>query len=579
VRLPHPLVSALVALALAHVPAAAAAAPIPDTGGPTAANPAFAGSPAVQHPVYAPAAPRHPFMAPNERSNLHDDAYMTDTNATPGPLGKGITVRSTLLEGVCGSVTFDAHGRIVTVCVGAEGPKLELLDPRTLDSIAAMGLPSRQSVGVGLFNDFAGGGYFYLDNQDRAVIPTTTRHLFVVAVKGDTLVRERDYDLTPVVPNGDKIFSVLPDWSGRLWFVTAGGIVATLDPKTGVLKQTATHEAIANSFAVDEDGGVYVVTARAMYRFDAGASGEPVVTWREVYDNSGIAKPGQVGAGSGTTPTVMGRSWVAITDNADPMQVVVYKRARSVAGSRLVCEHAVFGKGQSDTDQSLIATRRSMIVENNYGYSGPAAVMNGKRTIEGLERVDVDRDGTCRTVWHSREIAPTVVPKLDLPNGLVYTYTLAPGSSDPWYLTALDFETGRTIYRALAGHGFGYNNNYAPVTIGPDGTAYVGVFGGLVSLADATVPPAARVPAPRLSLALRRSRAGRVRARLSGADVARVESVAYTAHRRAAAARRPPFSRLFGLRALGGPKVTTVVARVLMLDGRAVTLRRSIRRR
>ncbi len=51
-----------------------------------------------------------------------------------------------------------------------------------------------------------------------------------------------------------------------------------------------------------------------------------------------------------------------------------------------------------------------------------------------------------------------------------------------WYLTALDFRTGRTVYRRLAGTGFAFNNNYAPVTLGPDGTAYVGVLGGVVAL-------------------------------------------------------------------------------------------------
>jgi hypothetical protein len=30
----------------------------------------------------------------------------------------------------------------------------------------------------------------------------------------------------------------------------------------------------------------------------------------------------------------------------------------------------------------------------------------------------------------------------------------------------------------------GYNNNYAPVTLGPDNTAYVGTLGGLVALRD-----------------------------------------------------------------------------------------------
>ena len=53
-----------------------------------AAVPPFVGAPAVPRPVVAPAVPHHPFMAPNGRSNLHDDAYMSDTYVTSGPLGR-----------------------------------------------------------------------------------------------------------------------------------------------------------------------------------------------------------------------------------------------------------------------------------------------------------------------------------------------------------------------------------------------------------------------------------------------------------------------------------------------------------
>ena len=145
---------------------------------------------------------------------------------------------------------------------------------------------------------------------------------------------------------------------------------------------------------------------------------------------------------------------------------------------------ALIAVGLRATDNSLIATDRSLIVENNYGYS-ISATMNGGVTAPGLARVDVlkGRRG-CRTVWTSDERAPSVVPKLSLDNGLVYTYTKPPreDSVDAWYLTTLDFSTGETIYRRLAGTGFGYNNNYAPVTLAPDGTAYVGVLGGIVAL-------------------------------------------------------------------------------------------------
>ncbi len=75
------------------------------------------------------------------------------------------------------------------------------------------------------------------------------------------------------------------------------------------------------------------------------------------------------------------------------------------------------------------------------------------------------------------------MPKLSLANGLVYTYTHPPRADgiDAWYLTTLDFRSGRTVYHRLAGTGFAFNNNYAPVTLGPDGAAYVGVLAGVVA--------------------------------------------------------------------------------------------------
>jgi hypothetical protein len=445
----------------------------------------FEGEPALPHPIRGvPEPPQHPFMAPNGRSNIHNDAYMTDTYRVGGPLGDGAEF-SSLFARECASVTFDSQGRIVTICVGLDRPVLALLDPHTLSTLAAMPLPVRNPLsGSDPFTDFSGGGYFYLDHQDRAVLPTNDRHLLEVAVtSGPRFAVTRDYDLSGTVPADDGIVSVLPDWSGRFWFVSRDGIVGTVDRETGTIRTLRLEgEGISNSFAVDETGGTYIVSDRALYRFDAGSDGAPAVSWREVYPNSGIHKPGQSDAGSGTTPTLMGSDWVAIADNADPMDVLVYKRARTVTGSRLVCSEPVFEQGAGDTDQSLIGTDRSLIAENNYGYSGISATTNGGVTEPGLTRVDVAGSG-CRTVWTSQERAPSVVPKLSLANGLVYTYTKPPreDGADAWYLSALDFRTGRTVYRRLAGTGFGFNNHYAPVTLGPDGTAYVGVLGGVVA--------------------------------------------------------------------------------------------------
>nr|MDQ4041297.1 hypothetical protein [Actinomycetota bacterium] len=475
--------------ALLVLVAPAAADPIPER---TTTNeiPQFVGAPWTPQPVSlldAPTPPRHPHMAPNDRSNLHDDAYQTDTTNWQGPLGRDM-VRTSFFTGggVCGSITFDSRDRLVTICVGIARPTLRLFAPNTLEPLASMELPPRQSAPANVFQDFAGGGYFYLDERDRAIVPTTSRHIYVVAQTPQPGFRlERDYDVSGTLTSDDKIIAALPDWSGRIWYASVNGVVGVVDPATGATKVLDTREPIGNSHAVDETGGVYVVTDAALYRFDADASGAPKVTWRQPYPNTGEMKPGQTQRGSGTTPTLMGPDYVAITDNADPMNVVVYRRAKAVRGAREVCSQAVFAKGQSATDNSLIGTATSLVVENNYGYTGPNSTSGSAATAPGVERVDLDPDGRgCHKVWASTERSPTVVPKLSLENGLVYVYTKEPDprGDDPWYLTALDFRSGRTVWKRLSGRGLGFNNNYAPLTLGPDGTAYVGVLGGLAAL-------------------------------------------------------------------------------------------------
>jgi hypothetical protein len=498
------VVGLALAVSLAMPDAAAAQIPglppLPILGDPNPPPdlPQYTGAPATPKPVSVPPVPQHPFMAPNGLSNIHDDAYQTDTYTWGGPLGSEVEVSSTLFFRECASVTVDSHGRLEAICVGADHPVLTLMDPATLEVLATYDLPPR-NLSPNLFRDFSGGGYFYLDNEDRAVTPTTSRHVFIVGqTPGPGFELVRDYDLSGVVEQGDGIISVLPDWDGRLWFASVKGIVGWIDPGSGEVTSRSLGEGITNSFAVDDSGGVFIVTDKALYRFDA-RKGDVGETWRVGYDSVGVTKPGQSDAGSGTTPTLMGAHYVAITDNADPMQIVVVRRdpvirsgkkpkhKRRRVRRRVVCRHDVFAKGAGSTDQSLIGAGRAIVVENNYGYTGPLSVMNGVTTSPGLERVDIRKHGRgCRTIWHSEERAPSVVPKLSLATGLVYTYTKPPrdDDTDAWYLTAIDFQTGETAWSRLAGTGLGYNNNFAPVTLVPDGTAFVGVLGGIARFAD-----------------------------------------------------------------------------------------------
>ena len=210
--------------------------------------------------------------------------------------------------------------------------------------------------------------------------------------------------------------------------------------------------------------------------------------WKGGYPNSGIVKPSQVNAGSGTTPTIMDNGYVAITDNADPMDIVVYRTAKKLHGAkRKVCVQPVFGVGGSATENSLLTAGRSLIVENNYGYQDPFGPNTGAVTEPGFARVDLNKKGDgCKLKWTNTDArAPTVVPKLSTKTGLIYAYTRPPDPlAQGYYWTAIDWHTGATVWSRYAGSGLLFNNNYAGLAIGPTGTAYLGVVGGLISLRD-----------------------------------------------------------------------------------------------
>jgi hypothetical protein len=472
----------------------ASALPIIDTGAPSL--PAFTGAPAKAKKIKDPTiAEQNPFMAKNPNSNIHNDTWMTDAYQRRGPLGNNLQTQSGgLPASLCGSLAFDSKGRIVSVCPSLLAPPTaRIIDPVTLEVISSYVLPTAPNTpGTLEYQNFTGGGYFFLDAEDRIWVPTKTDHIFVLnqGADGNTLTLENDYDLTSALDvNTERISSALPDFNGLIWFVSkANGKVGTLNPKTGAIKVKTMGEEIENSFAVASDG-VYIVSDKRMYRFKANGSGKPRVIWSKGYPNSGIVKPSQVNAGSGTTPTIMDNGLVAITDNADPMNIVVYRNKKNLkqGEKRVVCKEPIFGKGASATENSIVTAGRSLIVENNYGYQDPFGPNGGTVTEAGFVRVDMNKKLTdCKTVWTNNEVrAPTAVPKMSTKTGLIYTYTRPPDdAAQGYYWTALKYSNGKTAWNQYAGSGLSFNNNYAGLALGPDGTAYLGVTGGIIALRD-----------------------------------------------------------------------------------------------
>ena len=171
-------------------------------------------------------------MARNGHGVIHNDAYQTDTYRVSGPLGPDIATNSTFQVADCAAPTFTRRGQIVVTCVGLQGPRLMLFDPATLETMATYNLPLRRVGNLSFFTDFSGGGYFYLDNQDRAVLPTTDGRILVVGVTNEPgfgLVEQ--YRVRGELEEGEGINSAMPDWNGRIWFVGTEGSVGRGGPQ------------------------------------------------------------------------------------------------------------------------------------------------------------------------------------------------------------------------------------------------------------------------------------------------------------------------------------------------------------
>jgi hypothetical protein len=483
--------------------AATGPTPIPNLTAPPATP--FTGHPATAEPIrHTGRIPHSRFMAANGLSEIHNDEWQSDVYTYGGPLGRDPQTLSAYLGADvppgagrdCGSVTFDKAGRVITICIGTSGPKLYMFDPRTLATLAIYSLPPRTAEdvklnpGAKIFQDFSAGGYFYLNHRDQVVTGTTGGHIYVIGeTAGPGFKLIRDYPLG--LRSNEEITSQLPSSRGLLWFTARqDGVVGTLNFKTGkvhlIRLGSGANGEITKSLGADSHGGIYIPNSHRLYRFVAGRHGAPRVSWKITYPNDGVSKPGQLDAGTGTTPVLAGGGrYVGINDNENPMEVVIYRTARKLHGKRrLVCRVPVFHKNQSADENAMIAAGRSYVIENNYGYQGPQSLQGGQVSAPGFARIEMNRNGRgCRRGWTTYAVsAPSVVSKLSLANGLIYTYTT--DSRGDWYWTALSYRTGKTVYQQYAGSGLGFNNNYAGIAIGRNHTEYLGTLGGIVALRD-----------------------------------------------------------------------------------------------
>lgn len=472
--------------------------------------PAFYGETAVANPLGEVEVPQHPYLAGEGLNGMHGNSYNTDAYSFSGPLGKNPVVKSRSLNvfgGLVATLMFDSKGRIMCISGNVVGFRLLLLDADTLEILAETRLPQRASTVEAIkkldfdkiSSDTSGGAYCHLLKGDRPIIGNSDNVVQIFCIdessgKPEWKV-EKEWDVSSSLPKGSYITDAIPDYEGNIWFVTRPGEVGFIDADTEEVRlMSLENEEIQNTLAVCDDG-IYIVSDHAMYRFDINENNLPYYTWRTEYDRGTSLKPGAINQGSGTTPTLLDvpcadgsvKKLCAITDNADGhVNLVIYDRLNG----KIIDQVPLFKENESVSENSVIAYGRSFIIENNYSETGAGFLVNDPVSTPGVVRIDMNADCTkAEIVWESQEASSTVVPKLSTGNGLVYLYTRVKNDDIPdravaWYLTAVDFRTGETVYKVFTGEGKNWNNSYGPITIGPNGKAYVGVFNGVISVED-----------------------------------------------------------------------------------------------
>ena len=414
---------------------------------------------------------------------------------------------------------------------------LVALDPETFHVEATWSPP--------LHNDTLSVQYMELKLDDDALLVTTSKGKVFVVHREDTgdkpkftLTRSIDLVKESILDTSARLLNGMFDSKGNIWWTTGSilptdsaavvdAVVGFITPDGGIAHTVLKNQNVENGIAVSNDT-VFVATGPAgtaaqhdaegyMYAFSSlpppPESYQPLVEvrWRSVYPAGSRLKPGGFARGSGATPTLLGNSFVALTDNADvQVSILVYPQQPSHVSSLTspsilndhvasVCSVPLFTPNASAVDIAGLAHidehGNSGVLFVNTFNGPPFTVGNGPGGVNGawnnmsaqdsgITRVDVvphpsNSSGpssvSCTTRW-TLPLRMKSVPVLSLGTGLVYGYTqdedLAIKGRWVWYVVAIDWDSGKEVWRVRTGAGGLWNDDYLPAAMGSDGTFY-----------------------------------------------------------------------------------------------------------
>lgn len=316
-------------------------------------------------------------------------------------------------------------------------------------------------------------------------------------------------------------------WDGNLAVATKLGTVAVVSRDFSsywsVQLGGAQGEEVSNSIAVGENGGIYVVTAEAMYRVQWTGSrlslNNSDGAWRADYeigaDNTGS---GRLGAGSGSTPSLMGTGnddrFVVITDGQVLSHLVLLWRDQIPADwqqlpgtkSRRIAAQVPVNFGDplrqaTMSEQSvLVRGYGAVVVSNDYRNTDLLPGTSGNDLIDNLVNgITVALSGfeahqpygvhkfqwnpstrKLDTAWvNPNTSCPNGIPTMSARSNMFYCIGARYGA---WTVEGLDWETGENRFQKLIGWNPLFNSFYAGTQIGSGGRIVSGTTFGVMEL-------------------------------------------------------------------------------------------------
>jgi hypothetical protein len=303
-------------------------------------------------------------------------------------------------------------------------------------------------------------------------------------------------------------------FDGRLVLSTVSGAVAVIDrdfrgPASWLRLD---GEMITNSFAVDDTGGIYVVTDQRMHKLvwtgERLSQDEADGAWSSPYERAGGSLGGiRAGSqGSGATPTLMGFGpgedrLVVITDGAPVMNLVAFWRDEIPPGfeqrpgtrSRRIADQIRLRLGRDDletaqSEQSVAVWNDGAFVVNNAGpdtlgsaFENVVAIGVTRPPPRGVERFRWNaRADRWERAWARPDVSsPSMVPLVSAGSRQAYVQSAEEGV---FAFVGLDWETGETRTRIELPRTQAMNGAYMLIQLLPDGDLVTGMLTGPVRI-------------------------------------------------------------------------------------------------